>query len=185
MSEFQKQIDTSRSRKIHLKETTIENCLFDGDSQKLSRTMHLSMNWKEKTCEKIVRSHNSLNIIYNSYMENSLKTCERDRTSEKDPLEIINTKLQSAIPVHAERFWSSDQSKESIQALSRNYFIEETRKSNKHLILSSCEAKYNDIKNASEVRNVTFDRRHLALKKEEADQRIIPRPYKTVTEGFM
>ena len=46
-----------------------------------------------------VCSHSTLNIIYDSYIESSLKVCQRDRRSEKDPLEIMNIKLQSPIPV--------------------------------------------------------------------------------------
>ena len=82
----------------------------------------------------------------------------------------MNVKLQSPIPVQVERFWLSDQNKESIQALSRNYFIEKARESEKYLILSGYVTKNNEIKNALEVRNVTFDRQDLALSLEEADQ---------------
>ena len=88
----------------------------------------------------------TLNIIYDSYIESSLKACERDRRSEKDTLEIMNIKLQSPIPVQVERFWSSDQNKESIQALSRNYFIEKARESDKHLILSGYVKKKKKLK---------------------------------------
>ena len=95
----------------------------------------------------------------------------------------MNIKLQSTIPVQVERFWSSDQNKESIQALSRNYFTEKARESEKHLILSGYVTKNNEIKNALKVRNVTFDHQDLALNLEEADQRIIPHLHKTVTEG--
>ena len=95
----------------------------------------------------------------------------------------MNIKLQSPIPAQVERFWSSDQNKESIKPLSRNYFIEKARESEKHLILSDYVTKNNEIKNASEVRNMTFDCQDLALNLEEADQRIILSLYKTVTEG--
>ena len=144
---------------------------------KIINAFDLSWNTINNVC-----SHNTLNIIYDSYIESSLKACEKDRRSEKDPLEIMNIKLQSPIPVQVERFWSSDQNKESIQALSRNYFIEKARESEKHLTLSGYVTKNNEIKNALEVRNVTFDRQDLALTSQEADQRIIPHLHKTVTE---
>ena len=141
-------------------------------------TFDLSWNTISSVC-----SHNTLNIIYDSYIESSLKACERDRRSEKDPLEIMNIKLPFPIPVQVERFWSSDQNKESIQALSRSYFIEKARESGKHLILRCYVTKNSEIKNALEVRNVTFDRQDLALNLEEADQRIMPHLHKTVIEG--
>ena len=56
------------------------------------------------------------------------------------------------------------------------------RKSEKHLILSGYVTKNSEIKNALEVRNVTFDRQDLALNLAEADQRIILHLHKTVTE---
>ena len=40
-----------------------------------------------------VCSHNTLNIMYDSYIENSLKPCKGDRWREKCPLEIMNIKL--------------------------------------------------------------------------------------------
>ena len=37
--------------------------------------------------------------MYDSYIKSFLNACERNRRSEKDPLEIMNIKLQSPIPV--------------------------------------------------------------------------------------
>ena len=83
-----------------------------------------------------VCSHNTLNIMYDSYIENSLKPCKGDRRREKCPLEIMNIKLQYPIPVQVERFWPSDQNKENIQVLSRNHLIEKARESDEHFMLS-------------------------------------------------
>ena len=105
---------------------------------KIIDAFDLSWNTINNVC-----SHNTLNIINEGYIESSLKSCERDRRSEKDPLEIMNIKLQSPISVQVERFWSSDPNKESIQELSRNYFIEKTRESENNLILSGYVTKNN------------------------------------------
>ena len=61
---------------------------------KIIDAFDLSWNTINNVC-----SHNTLNIIYDSYIESSLKACGRDRRSEKYLLEIRNIKLQSPISV--------------------------------------------------------------------------------------
>ena len=123
MGESQKQMDTSRSRGIQLKEIlnydlTTENCLFDGDYTELEKLINHSVPQLHKysseptallvdfmsvirrvplkNVSKIIDafdlswnsinnvcSLNTLNIICDSYIESSLKACERDRRSQK------------------------------------------------------------------------------------------------------
>ena len=118
---------------------------------KIINAFELSWNTMNNVC-----GYNTLHIIYDSYIENSLKGCERERRSDQNPLEILNINLQSLIPVQVDRFWECDQNKVNIQALSRDYFTEKAQGSNKHLILSGYIIKNNEIKNAMESENHNF-----------------------------
>ena len=144
---------------------------------KIINAFELSLNTMNNVC-----SYNILHIMYDSYIETSLKGCERERRSDQNPLGIMNINLQSPIPVQVDRFWECDQNKENIQALSRDYLTEKAQGSNKHLVLSGYITKNNEIKNALEVRTLTL-REDLASNLEEADVRIIPHLHTAVMHG--
>ena len=56
-----------------------------------------------------------IDIIYDSYLENSIKECERIRRSRDcEPLEFVNLKATSPIPVQIDRFWASGKNKETL-----------------------------------------------------------------------
>ena len=56
-----------------------------------------------------------IDIIYDSYLENSTKESERIRRSRDcEPLEFVNLKATSPIPVQIDRFWASGKNKETL-----------------------------------------------------------------------
>ena len=47
-----------------------------------------------------------INIVYDSYLEDSIKECERiRRRSSLEPLEFVNLNTTTTIPVQMDRFW--------------------------------------------------------------------------------
>ena len=78
-----------------------------------------------------------IDIIYDSYLEDSIKECERiRRESECEPLEFVNLTMQSSIPVQMDRFWACGKNKENLELLPRQYFKTACKEKNLHIILS-------------------------------------------------
>lgn len=65
------------------------------------------------------QAFSQLDVIYDSYIENYLKFCKRQRRSS---LTIANLQQNSFIPFQSENFWASDRNKEHLRHLLRNYF---------------------------------------------------------------
>ena len=66
-------------------------------------------------------NHNTHNVLYNRYIENSLKASKRDKRSYKDRLKIMNTKLQSSIPEEVERFGHLTEAKNLFKHFHRSF----------------------------------------------------------------
>ena len=59
-----------------------------------------------------------IDIIYDSYLENSIKECERiRRRRDCESLEFVNLKATSPIPVQIDRFWASEKKQRNIAAI--------------------------------------------------------------------
>ena len=53
-----------------------------------------------------------IDIVYDSYLEDSIKECERiRRRSSFEPLEFVNLKITTPIPVQMDRFWACGKKK--------------------------------------------------------------------------
>ena len=90
--------------------------------------------WKSMTS---VSKFDTIHRVYESYIDDSIKEAERNRRAkESDPLEYIDLSLQSPLPVQLDRFWACSRNKEKIQALSRKFFSDKSKVSNKIIILS-------------------------------------------------
>ena len=71
-----------------------------------------------------------IDIVYDSYLEVSIKECERiRRRSSCEPLEFVNMKTTTPIPVQMDRFWACGSNKEAIQEISRDLFKSFSRNS--------------------------------------------------------
>ena len=61
-----------------------------------------------------------IHMVYDSYIEGSIKDCERLRRAEEtEPLEFVNLTGNSPLPVQLNRFWACSKNKENMQILSR------------------------------------------------------------------
>ena len=57
-------------------------------------------------------------IIYGSYLENSIKESERLHRSDVQPVEVINLTLDTALPVETDSFWAPSANKDQLQRIS-------------------------------------------------------------------
>ena len=75
-----------------------------------------------------------LDVIYDSYIENSIKYCERQRRSNCKPLDFVNLQLNSLTLVQLDNFLASDKNKESLQKLSKIFFSSLAKDKNLNLV---------------------------------------------------
>lgn len=64
-----------------------------------------------------------IEIIYDSYLEKSIKESERLNRSEVLPMDVNNFTFKSTIPVELESFWALSNKKYQLQTESRQSFI--------------------------------------------------------------
>lgn len=84
------------------------------------------------------------------------KKLQRSTQNYKYKATIFNSRRSGTV-------WSSDRSKEPIQAFSQIFFREKALESDKRLILSCYVTKNNEIKNVLAAKNVTFGCQDLAI----------------------
>ena len=67
---------------------------------------------------------NQLNVIYYSYITESIKYGEWQRQAFSiEPLVFVNLQETSFIPEQIEKFWADDSNKENLQEISRRFFM--------------------------------------------------------------
>ena len=63
-----------------------------------------------------VQHSEKVNVLYDSYLEDSIKECERILLrSSCEPLEFVDLNVNSPLPVQMNRFWASGRNKQAIQ----------------------------------------------------------------------
>ena len=77
-----------------------------------------------------------LDIIYDSYIEQSIKFSERQRWAITNGILVCNIEYSSYIPSQMEKFWACDRNEENLQLISRSFFIENASGNSKCLTLS-------------------------------------------------
>ena len=66
---------------------------------------------------KICPQQLMLHIVFDSYVELSLKECERNRRTTVDPIDIIGMTTDTLIPQQTDKFWASTTNKQNLQGL--------------------------------------------------------------------
>ena len=77
-----------------------------------------------------------IEIVYDTYLEVSIKELTRIGRAKEEPIEIINLNLDSAVSPDITKFWAFSVRKERLQILSRNYFLIKGKEKEKNMILS-------------------------------------------------
>ena len=117
-----------------------------------------------------------MDIIYDSYLEESVKEGERIRRRNTcEPLEYYNLTRLSKLPVQMERFWACGKNKEQLQIMSRQFYIDLTKRFKIKILLSGYVTDNEGLKECVQVTDGNVQHRQdLDSEIEEADCRIIP-----------
>ena len=126
-----------------------------------------------------------IDIVHDSYLEDSIKECERIRCRRScEPLEFVNMKITTPIPVQMDCFWACGSNKEAIQVISRDSFKSFSRNSCCRIVLSGYVTDSEGIKPCIELYQGDIQiYSDLDSTIEEADSRIIPHVQKAVMRG--
>ena len=114
-------------------------------------------------------------FVFDSYIQNSLKECEREHRGTEKAVDVVNLSADTSIPLEMERLWASSKNKHNLQLLSQDYFIEKAEK-NKEItvVLSGYVSDANGIERGILVKHgVGFEKEELKSSFDEADYRII------------
>ena len=77
-----------------------------------------------------------LDIIYDSYIEQSIKFSKRQMQVATNGILVFNIECSSYIPSQMEKFWAFSKKKENLQLISEFFFIEKALENSKCLTLS-------------------------------------------------
>ena len=66
---------------------------------------------------------NFSNLMFDSYIEASVKEGERKGRADCEPLELLHFTLNTKIPVQIDRFWACPTNKHMLQMLCRDFFM--------------------------------------------------------------
>ena len=143
----------------------------------------LTARWRKA---KSICQFQELHWIFNSYIENSIKEGERKRRLAGQPIELVVIQEDTRIPVQRDRFWSCSSNKEKVQELCRSSLTRLAIEAGIQLVLSgcaSCEDKIIDCtKISSDKKSAIVP--ELNSKIEEADQRLIPHIYYSISPNL-
>ena len=122
-----------------------------------------------------VCNFNRIDIIYDSYINDSLKECERLRRSKCEPIHLKDIQLETKLPVQLDQFWASASNKEKLQKLSTVYFKNLSKTPNLEIVVSGYLTNNKEIVEAEQYyRDETTILPNLNSDTEEANTRIIP-----------
>ena len=83
-----------------------------------------------------VCNFNRIDIIYYSYINDSLKECERLHRSKCEPIHLKDIQLETKLPIQLDQFWASASNKEKLQKLSRVYFKNLSKTPNLEIVVT-------------------------------------------------
>ena len=115
-----------------------------------------------------------IEIVYDSYLKGSIKESTKIVRAKEEHVEIVNLNLDSPVPPEIRMLWAWYINKESLQILSRNYFLMKGKKKGKNVILRGYVTDKNGVCNAQEMINdEIIERDDLNCIEEEVDSRIV------------
>ena len=118
---------------------------------------------------------NQIHVVYDSYLQNSIKESERAHRSDTTPRDLVDLGLESVIPVDLKLFWSSASNKHQLQIASRKFSQNKSFLNEIDVILSGYMTDaYGLYPGECIVAGVVTKDPDLCCSIEEADSRIIP-----------
>ena len=85
-----------------------------------------------------------IEIVYDTYLEVSIKESTRIGRTKENFFEIIDLNLDLLVPPEIKTFWASSVNRERLQILSRNYFLMKGKEKEKNIILFNRYVTYKD-----------------------------------------
>ena len=85
-----------------------------------------------------------IEIVYDTYLEVSIKESTRIGRTKENFFEIIDLNLDLLVPPEIKTFWTSSVNRERLQILSRNYFLMKGKEKEKNIILFNRYVTYKD-----------------------------------------
>ena len=118
---------------------------------------------------------NQVDIVFDSYVENSIKESTRaSRSNAVEPVEYVNILLESSPPGEVDRFWASSKNKEKLQILSREFFQEKTQEKNHTIVLSGYATNGGGMQDCAMLKaGIITPVENLKSSAEEADVRLM------------
>ena len=102
-----------------------------------------------------------IHFVYDSYIQGSLKECERERRTTERAVEVINLAPETSIPVEMQRFWGSSKNRSNLQILSLEHFIDKSKEySDVTVVLSDYVTDGNGIERCIKLRNDVASAKH-------------------------
>ena len=131
-----------------------------------------------------VNEVNQIHVVYDSYLEGSLKECERiQRQKECGPLELVNLTENTTLPVQMDRFWACPKIEQNLQLISKTFFQQKSIGSCIKIVFSGFVSD-EGISHGLECKNgESLPRLDLSSSIEETDGRIIPHIAKAIENG--
>ena len=121
-----------------------------------------------------VSNGDRIEIVYDSYVDVSIKESTRIGRAKKEFFEIINLNLESPVPSEIKTFRASSVNREHLQIFSRNYFLMKRKEKGKNNILSGYVTYKGGVWNSQELINEEFiEIEDLKCMEEKADSRIV------------
>lgn len=132
------------------------------------------------------RGPDRLDLVFDSYVEGSIKDSERNRRRDKAPIEMNYIHYDTPLPVEMDRFWSSSNNKLKLQMLLHTQAMKRgiETPSTVHVV-ASCFSGASDSATCKGVMDGnSAEIPDLCPEVEEADARIIPHAMHAVRSGI-
>ena len=136
----------------------------------------------------VVQKPDRLDLVFDSYVESSIKDSERSRRQNKAPIEMNYISCDTPLPVEMDRFWSSSNNKVKLQMLLHEQAIKRAVEapSSVHVVASCFSGESGSVPckqvlngdSAAEIANL------YCPDVEEADARIVPHAMHAVRSGI-
>ena len=122
------------------------------------------------------RGQDRLDLVFDSYVEGSIKDSERNRRQDKAPIETNIIHYDTPLPVEMARFWSSSNNKLKLQMLLHKQAMKRgiENPSTVHVVASFFSGASDSVKCKGVMDGNSVEIPDLCTEVEEADARIIP-----------
>jgi len=125
-----------------------------------------------------------IDLVFDSYIEKSLKDSERQRRERKSPVELHEVSGETPLPREMDRFWPSSDNKVKLESLIHKEALERKWTSpSVEIVVSRFCGPGDSIPCSSKKQEVTSRFPELEVSLEEADMRCIPHMMHAVNQG--